>query len=349
MSRRERVLAMTRSAVRDLKPYYSAPVAGRPLRLDQNTNLYGRNPVLDQVPVPDLDQYPSRDSDGFLAALAEWHGLSSEHFVVGNGSDEILDLLTKAFASPGDTLTTPWPSYSLYPFYAKLQDLQLNQVPMGKRFDADAVLARESAITILATPNNPTGQRIARGELERVIEESPGVVVVDEAYIEYAGLGHSLVSDVDAYDNLAIMRTLSKAYGLAGLRVGYLVGNPELIERLRLVKPPFNLNRYAEEVAIAALSEQSWVDDVVRATICERERLAAALPGLGFRTTPSDANFLLAEHAMEPIEIVAALRERGILIRHFPGIAGLERNVRFGIGRPEHTDRLLTALADVVT
>lgn len=344
--RAERVLDMTRPAVRGLKPYYSAPVEGSPLRLDQNTNLYGRNPAL-ETPVPDMDQYPSRDADGLLDALAQWHGMSPDHFVVGNGSDEILDLVTKAFAAPGQTLCTPWPSYSLYPFYATLQDLKLRQVPTT-RLEPDAILAEPAAITILATPNNPTGTRWSRDDLERIARESPGVVVVDEAYIEYAGLRHSLIGDVDDFDNLLVMRTFSKAYGLAGLRVGYVAGNPQLIERLRLVKPPFNLNRFAEDVAIAALDGQAWVDDVVQQTIGERERLAAALPELGFRITPSEANFILAEHTLEPIEIVAGLRARGILIRQFAGVPGLERKVRFGIGRPEHTDRLLAALAEVV-
>lgn len=350
MTRAERVLEWTRPAVRDLKPYYKAPLEGNPLRLDQNTNIWGRNPVLDTVAVPDMDQYPSRDSDALLAALAQWHGLTPDHFVIGNGSDEILDVLTKTFTDPGQTLATTAPGYSLYPFYAKLQGLQFVAVPLRSGFglDVDGLLAANAALTIVATPNNPTGNRFAAEDLERLIAESKGVVVIDEAYIEYAGLRHSFVSRLEEFDNLCVMRTFSKAYGLAGLRIGYLAANPDLAERLRLVKPPFNLNTYAEAVAAAALEDQEWVDNVVQSTMDERERMAAALHKLGLRPHPSDANFILCDAPTDPAALAAELRTRGILVRTFPGAAGLEHGIRFTVGRPEHTDQLLAALEAVL-
>ncbi|MGB1586576.1 MAG: histidinol-phosphate transaminase [Thermoplasmatota archaeon] len=349
MNRREKVLGWTRPSVRGLKPYYKAPVDGQPLRLDQNTNLYGRNPALDTA-VPNVDQYPSRDADDLLQALADFHGLTPDHFVVGNGSDEILDLLTKAFTAPGQTLACPTPSYSLYPFYAQLQDLKVQQVRLHHQYglDVDGLLAAQADLTLIATPNNPTGNLAAADDLERLLQESTGVVVLDEAYIEFAGLQHSFLPRIDEYDNLCVMRTLSKAYGLAGLRIGYLAGNTDLVERLRLVKPPFNLNTYSEAVAVAALEGQEWVDEVVAQTRLERERLAEALAKRGFRVHPSDANFILSEHAMDPAIIASGLRARGVLIRTFPGKEGLERKVRFGIGTAAHTDRLLAALDEVL-
>lgn len=350
MTRAERVLQWTRPNLRALKPYYKAPLDGSPLRLDQNTNLYGRNPALDAVTPPDADQYPTRDADDLLAALADFHGLRPEHFVVGNGSDEILDLLTKTFTAPGQTLACPMPSYSLYPFYAQLQDLRVQQVRLNSKYglDVEGLLAAEADLTLIATPNNPTGNVPDEADLERLLAQSTGVVVLDEAYIEYAGLGKSWLSRVEEYDNLGVMRTFSKAYGLAGLRIGYLAGNTDLIERLRLVKPPFNLNTYSEAVAVAAIDRQEWVDDVVAQTRLERTRLAEALTQRGFKVHPSDANFLLTEHAEDPAVIHGGLRDRGVLVRTFPGKEGLERKVRFGIGRPEHTDRLLAALDEVL-
>lgn len=351
-TRRDRVTGWTRPAVRAMRPYYKAPLEGDPLRLDQNTNLDGPNPALARVDPASLDVtlYPSRDADLLLSALADWHGVGPEHFVVGNGSDECLDMVTKAFTVPGQCLATPWPSYSLYPFYAQLQDLHMERVPLRGhwRLDVDALVGTGAAVTLLATPNNPTGTRFPAGDLEEILERTDGVVVVDEAYIEYAGLKHSLLGRVDEYDNLLVMRTFSKAYGLAGLRAGYVAGNPELVERLLLVKPPFNLNLYTERVAAAALDEQDWLDRHVAGVVEGREAIHDGVKALGFEPYDSAANFVLARSPLPPAQVVDALRRRGILIRHFPGVPGLDEMVRFGVGRPEHTGRLLAALAEVM-
>ncbi len=350
-ARRDKVLAWTRSTVRDLRPYYKAPVEGDPLRLDQNTNLYGPNPVLAQVAASlaestDVTLYPSRDADGLLDALARFHGLSPDHFVVGNGSDEMLDLITKGFTEPGATLTSPWPSYSLYPFYAKLQELRMRRVPLdGAGLDVDAVLAEPAAVTVLASPNNPTGKAFRATDIEAILAGASGIVVVDEAYIEYAGTEKSFLPRVDDHDNLLVMRTFSKAFALAGLRIGYLAGNPDLIERLRLVKPPFNLSTWSEQVAIAAIEASAWVDGVVADTIAARGHLSQALKGRGLRPHASDANFILCD-AQDPSAMWAHLKSKGILVRHFPGVEGLEQNIRFTVGRPSHNERLLAALED---
>lgn len=350
--RAAKALAWTQPHLRELKPYYKAPIEGDPLRLDQNTNLHGQNPALRQVEPAALSavDYPSRDADGLMDALAQWHGLAPENFLAANGSDEALDILTKTFTGPGDTFATPWPSYSLYPFYATLQRLRMERVPLAGRFrlDVDALLATDAALTIVATPNNPTGGRYPTGELERLVTESSGIVVLDEAYIEYAGLHHSFLDRVEAYDNLVVMRTFSKAYGLAAMRIGYLAANADLMARLRLVKPPFNLNLYSERLAVAALDEQEWVDAGVQAVRQERERMGDALADLGFEVHPSDANFILTRTPLPPGEVLDGLRRQGILVRTFPGSPMLEDSVRFSVGRPEHTDRLVAALAEVL-
>ncbi len=347
MDRKEKALQWTQPHLRGLQPYYKAPIEGNPLRLDQNTNLHGRNPALDRIDPRQLGvvDYPTRDADGLMDALAQWHGLRPENFLAANGSDEALDILTKTFTGQGDTLATPWPSYSLYPFYATLQDLHLQRVPLKRhQLDVDALLAADAAMTIVATPNNPTGTRAPTGELERLVTESKGIVVLDEAYIEYAGLKHSWLPRIEDHDNLVVMRTFSKAYGLAALRIGYLAANVDLMERLRLVKPPFNLNIYSERVATAALDEQEWIDEGVQVVIEQRERLEAALQRLGYDTVPSDANFILARSPVPPGEVLAGLRRQGILVRSFPGAPMLDDTVRFSIGEPEHMDRLIAAL-----
>lgn len=351
--RAKRVAAWTREEARDLKPYYKAPLDGDPLRLDQNTNLRGPNPAIAKVDARRLDaaQYPSRDADGLLAALSGFHGLPAEHFIAGNGGDELLELLVKAFGEAGSTLAVPAPTYSLYPGIAKGAGLRYRPVPTKGGFatlDVDALAAAKPRMAWVANPNNPTGARYSGGDLERLLAAVDGVVLVDEAYIEYAGLRHSLLKRVEEFDNLVVLRTFSKAYGLAGLRIGYLAANRELAARLRLVKPPFNVNVYSEAVAVAALEEQEWVDEGVRAVRAERERMAAGLKGLGFRVHPSEANFLLTDPPVDAGELLLALRKAGILARTFPSTPGLERTIRFTVGEPRHTDALLQALRPVV-
>jgi histidinol-phosphate aminotransferase len=353
MSRAARVDSWLRPEVKDLKPYYKAPLEGDPLRLDQNTNLAGPNPAIAQVDARRLDaaQYPSRDADGLLAALSGFHGLPAGHFAAGNGGDELLELLVKAFGEPGSVLAVPSPSYSLYPAIAKAAGLRYKAVPTKGGFstlDVDALAATKPRMVWVANPNNPTGARYNGGDLERLLAAVDGVVLVDEAYIEYAGLRHSLLPRVGEFDNLVVLRTFSKAYGLAGLRVGYLAANLDLAARLRLVKPPFNVNVYSEAVAAAALDRQEWVDAGVQAVRAERERMAAGLKRLGFRVHPSEANFLLTDPPVDAGELLLALRKAGILARTFPATPGLERTIRFTVGLAEHTDVLLSALKAIV-
>lgn len=351
--REEKVLGWTRPALRSLKPYYNAPTLGDPLRLDQNTNLMGPNPAIAAVDSSKLSlaQYPSRDSDELLHALADFHGHPPENFLAANGGDETLDVLVKAFTEPGQTMAVTTPSYSLYPFYARIEGLKLHEAPLRKGFaslDVDALLAGKPRLTIVANPNNPTGNRFAAAELERLLAESPGVVVVDEAYIEYAGLTHSLLPRIESFDNLVVLRTFSKAYGLAGLRIGYLAANRDLTARLRLAKAPFNLNVYSEAVAIAALEGQQWVDDGVRTVRSERERMASKLKALGFRVHPSDANFLLTDPPIDAGELLLLLRAHGILARTFPSTPALRECIRFTVGKREHTDQLVAALETIL-
>lgn len=351
MNRKQKVAGWTRREIARLKPYYKAPLAGDPLRLDQNTNLMGNNPALAKVRLADLDltQYPSRDADLLRAALSAFHGLPEDRFVAGNGGDELLDIVCKAFGEPGQTIAAPWPSYSLYPHVAEVAGLKFKPVPTQRGFanlNVDALLELQPRITVVATPNNPTGTRFPGGELERLAQGLDGVLVVDEAYIEYAGLKHSFLPRIEEFDNLVVLRTLSKAYGLAGLRVGYLAANEDLAAMLNAAKAPFNVGVLPEAIAVAALDEQEWVDAGVRVVRAERDRLATLLAKAGFKVHPSEANFLLTEPPAGASETQDGLRRRGILARTFTD-AALQRCLRFTVGKPEHTDRLVTALRDL--
>ncbi|MEK6976003.1 MAG: histidinol-phosphate transaminase [Candidatus Thermoplasmatota archaeon] len=348
--RQARVQGWTRKEIARLKPYYKAPLAGDPLRLDQNTNLLGNNPALAKVRLADVDltQYPTRDSDALRLALADFHGLPDDRFVCGNGGDELLDILCKAFGAPGATIATPWPSYSLYPHVADVAGLKFKPVPTKRQFaqlDVDGLLDAKPRIVVVATPNNPTGTRFATGELERLAAGLDGILVVDEAYIEYAGLKHSFLPRIEEFDNVVVLRTFSKAYGLAGLRVGYLAANEALANMLNRAKAPFNVGLLAEAVAAAALDEQVWVDAGVKIVRVERDRMAHGLTKLGLKVHASEANFLLTEPPAGASETQDALRKRGILARTFTD-AALQRCLRFTVGAPQHTDRLLAALKD---
>lgn len=350
LRRKQRIAQWTRKQVAHLKPYYKAPLQGNPLRLDQNTNLFGNNPALAKVRPQefDLTQYPTRDADDLRAALADFHGLPADRFVCGNGGDELLDILCKAFGESGETIATPWPSYSLYPHVAEVAGLKFRPVPTKKGFaqlDVDGLLAIQPRLVVVATPNNPTGTRFASGELERLAEGLDGVLVIDEAYIEYAGLKHSFLPRVEEFDNVVVLRTLSKAYGLAGLRVGYLVANGQLAAMLNAAKAPFNVGVLPEAIAVAALQEQEWVDAGVKAVRLERDRMAVALAKFGLRVHPSEANFLLTEPPRGASETQDALRKRGILARTFTD-AALQRCLRFTVGTAAHTDQVVAALRD---
>jgi histidinol-phosphate aminotransferase len=346
--RKSRVVGWTRKEIARLKPYYKAPLQGDPLRLDQNTNLFGNNPALAKVKATDLDltQYPTRDSDALRLALADFHGIPDDRFVCGNGGDELLDILCKAFGEPGATIATPWPSYSLYPHVAEVAGLKFKPVPTKRAFaqlDVDGLVEAKPRIVVVATPNNPTGARFPAGELERLAADLDGVLVVDEAYIEYAGLKHSFLPRLEQFDNVVVLRTFSKAYGLAGLRVGYLAANEELAAALNKAKAPFNVGVLPEALAIAALDEQEWVDAGVKAVRAERDRMSTRLTKAGLKVHPSESNFLLTEPPAGASETADVLRKAGILARTFSD-AALQRCLRFTVGKPEHTDRVIRAL-----
>lgn len=344
--------AAMRRSIRHLAPYYRAPREPL-LRMDQNTNLVGRNPTLGRIGLDALEfnQYPTRDADDLLVGLESYHGLPAGSVLAGNGSDEVLDIILKGFTDPGDALVVPSPSYSLYPFYAALHDLRFHEVPLDAehRTDIDGLIAAGGKVTLVASPNNPTGGAVPRDDLVRLVEEASGLVVVDEAYVEYADEA-SLLPLVTSHRNLVIMRTFSKAYALAGARLGWLAAHPDTTAVLGLVKPPFNVNVVTEAIGLQALKEQAFVEEAVAVVRSERPRLAAALADRGFTVVPSDANFLLTfpPEAIEGPVLAERLQTAGIAARVFPKVPRLTRAIRFTVGPRTDNDRLLATLDQVM-
>lgn len=331
-------------------PTYPGPDSGF-LRMDANTNLVGRNPAIDRalarVSGIDLNQYPSCLSDELRAALAREHGLDPGEVLVGGGSDEVLDVVCKAFVNPGDTVACPTPSFVMYAFFGRLHLAQVAEVALhrpGWVLEVDEVLSARPKVVFVASPNNPTGNAIPARDLERLVAEAPGIVVVDEAYADFCG--QDFARRVRSFDNLVVSRTFSKSHGLAGLRVGYGVANRRLMEKLYCAKTPLTMNALSEAIALEALRDPRFRDETVATIRKERERLAAAVGALGFRAEKTDANFMIVDLGRPSGPARAFLKGKGILTREMGDFKGLENYIRVTVGRPEHNDRLAAALAE---
>jgi histidinol-phosphate aminotransferase len=317
------------------------------LRLDQNTNVLGPNPVLSRIDLAavDLSLYPEPHSETLCEALTAHHALRPGCVVVTRGSDEALDLLARAVAGPRGHIAFPAPGFERYEALAPHHHLVATPVPFrGLRdLDVEALCEAGRDLILVANPNNPTAHRIPGGELERLLTSTKAVVAVDEAYIEYAGSRHSLLPQLESHPNLVVLRTFSKAYALAGLRIGWLAANPPLAKRLREAKAPFNVDALAQTAARLALGEQAWVDGCVETVRHERARLAEALGRRDCQVRPSEANFLLVRVPADHGLLAAAMRERGIAVKPYAE-GPLAGHLRVTVGGPAHTDATITAL-----
>lgn len=333
----------------DYPPYYETP-AGLYLRLDQNANLMGPNQALGAL-VPgenSLHLYPSRDNRELQQAAAQAYGVPPDTVFVGNGSDEILDIILRSLVAPGGRVATLRPSYSMYPHLCRLSRLVHAPVPYrdGFRASADDLLAASPDLVLLANPNNPTGTLLPPGFVDELLDRFDGPVVLDEAYGDYANAtGLPLVGQAS---NLVVTRTLSKAAGLAGLRVGFGFAHPDVAELIRRAKLPFAINLLSERLACRALERPDLVRANVAATQDARRLLSRGLERLGFEVVPSFANFVLTRPPVPAARLYEDLRRRGVLARVFPEEPTLAAHIRFTVPDPAATERLLSVLADVM-
>jgi histidinol-phosphate aminotransferase len=334
-----------------MSTYYN-PHCGGKLRMDTSTNPLGCNPAgckaVAECAGMDLDQYPSTYSDGLRDELARFYGLRRDNFVVGNGSDEMLDILFKTFMEPGETVITAYPAYSLHGFFVRINGGKVTQIDLDDDFqlDVEGINSAKGKMVIICTPNNPTSNLLRPEDVRAVVEGCDRPVVVDEAYGEFAG--DSFMPLVDKYENLIVTRTFSKAYGLAGMRVGYMASNLAMANVMQTVKIPYSLNRVSEHVAVAALKDQSYVRKSVDTVNRERKHLNDGLTRLGFHVFPSEANFILFRSPRESSKLVSRLADKGVLIRDFGRLRRLENCVRTTIGTREMNDTLLAKLEEVV-
>lgn len=349
--------------LRDAPPYASvrppeelARRLGLPVdsivKLDANENPYGPTPkTLEALAkARNYQIYPDPEQRRVREALARYVAYDPSWVVAGAGSDELIDLMVRLFVPPGEAIVNFPPTFGMYPFLADVQGARVLNVTRNADFSLDidaAVAAAKGARLVFAvSPNNPSGTLITRAELEALLAAGPPVVV-DEAYTEFAG--ESIVGLVREHENLIVLRTLSKWAGLAGLRIGYMIAAPELIEIVLRLKQPYNVNAAAEVAALASLDDLSTARERIDALVRERERIAGLLAALpGFEVTPSRANFVLCRlEGVSARDVHARLTQRGIMLRYFDTPL-LQNHIRVSAGRPEDTDALMASLREVL-
>jgi len=350
---------------------------GRPpeqiVKLDANENPYGPHPAVREALAryPFTHIYPDPEQRELRAALAEYVGVPAEHILAGSGADELIDLICRLTLGPGDAVIDCPPTFGMYSFDAGLMGARVLQAWRRPDFSVDTEEIIQSAnqqigksaddvsrftfdvsrpapkLLFLTSPNNPDGGLLDPADLKRLLA-LPLLVIVDEAYIEFAGLEHSVARWVPEYDNLIVLRTFSKWAGIAGLRLGYGVFPTWLMPTLWKAKQPYNVNVAATVAGLTSLAHRAAIQPTIDALVAERERLYRALAAVPFlRPYPSRANFVLCRvEGRDARELKAALAARGILVRHYAR-PGLENCIRVSAGRPEHTDALLEALGEV--
>jgi len=323
-------------------------------KINTNENPYPPSPrlveVLEGWEIDRLRIYPDPLSKALRAAASEaWHH-PVEGIVAGNGSDEILAMLFRAALDPGERVVFADPSYILYDTLARLFGGTPVPVPCGEDFALPGNLAEvPGKLVLLASPNPPAGRAFSNETVDAVCRarKGQGIVVVDEAYADFAD--HSSLPLLSEHENLVVVRTLSKSYGLAGLRVGFALGNAPVLAGLWKVRDSYNVDALAQALAAAALLNQAYFSERVATIRRDRNHLRDRLLDLGFAVPPSDANFVFASHPeMGGREVYDALRARGILVRHFTP-AKMAHGVRITVGSPEQNERLLAALNDILT
>ena len=343
-----------RATVRRLKEYHP-PLGGRVgLRLDFNENTVGCSPrVLERLRQLQFDQlarYPERES--VERQIAAYLGVDPAGLLLTNGVDEAIHIICETYLEPGDEVLIVVPTFSMYEIYAAATGARVITIPAGPEFcyPTDDVLARISPRTRLiaiANPNNPTGAVVAKSDLLRILRAAPdAAVLVDEAYFDF--YGESLLAEAAGCPNLFVARTFSKAHGLAGLRIGVLVGSAAQMAMVRRVGSPYNVNAVALACLPEALADQDYVRQYVAEVRQGREQLEQELRSLKLRFWPSQANFVLVRIGERHDDFVRAMRERGILVRDRSRDPGCDGCVRISVGSKPQTERLIVALREAV-
>ncbi len=344
--------------VHSLTPYVAGeqPTISGLVKLNTNENPYGTSPralaAITEAANDTLRLYPDPTALRLREVIAARYGLDPDEVFVGNGSDEVLAHTFNALLNHEEPLLFPDITYSFYPTYCRLYGIDFRRVPLDANMRVRIEDYRQSCgAIILPNPNAPTGIAQPLLEIEALIRQHPDqVVVIDEAYVDFGG--ESAIPLISKYPNLLVVQTFSKSRGLAGLRVGFAVGQRPLIEALERIKDSFNsypLDRLALAGAVASFEDEDWFQQHRNLIVASRERLTIALRALGFDVLQSSANFLFARHRERPgADLAARLREKAILVRHFP-TERIENYLRISIGTDAECDKLVEAFKQILT
>jgi histidinol-phosphate aminotransferase len=338
---------LLRENIKKLVPYSSARDEFKgtaEIYLDANENSYGS--PLEQ----NYNRYPDPLQLELKEKISHIKGVPSENIFLGNGSDEAIDILYRAFCNPGiDNVIICPPTYGMYEVSANINDVFVKKVPLTEKFQLDLeaiseVVDENTKLIFLCSPNNPTGNSLYREDIEIILNNFNGIVVVDEAYINYSRQ-RSFISELTEYPNLVVLQTLSKAWGLAGLRLGMAFASEKIIYVFNKIKPPYNVNASTQQIALQALDKIEQVNVWTKETIVEREKLAATLTQFSFveKIVPSDANFLLVK-MKNPILVYDYLTDKGIVVRDRSKVILCEGCLRITIGTPEQNQLLIRTL-----
>jgi len=352
-------------AVREIAAYTLA-AREAPVKVNQNENPWDlaeaiKRRVLDRALARPWSRYPDFDPRVLVEALAHFAGWRPDGVLAGNGSNELIQALLMVTVGPGTRVVVPEPTFTLYAHLTRIlggEAVRVRLVPgraaasdpdaPAVQYDVSALLAarreHRAAVTIVCSPNNPTGSSLSLADVERLCRDGDGLVVIDEAYHEFAG--ETVVPLLERHPNLVVLRTFSKAKALAGLRVGYLMASPDLVREIDKARLPYNLNFFSQLAALGALEESEALDRTVAGIVAERERLLSRLADLpGVRAWPSRANFFLLELlSASPRAVFESLYRRGVLVRDVTAYPTLSRCLRVSVGTPWENETLVRAL-----
>jgi len=329
------------------------PREGDFIKLNTNENPYPPSPrvlsALKRAADRSLRLYPSPASDGLRSAAAAAYGVSPQNIVVGNGSDELLSILTRCFVGAHDRVFYPEPTYSLYDTLIAIQEGVKVAIPYQADFSLpEGLFSQTAALTFVCNPNSPSGTLLPLDAIEKLARTISGVLVVDEAYIDFAdGEKVSAISLLQNHPNIVVLRTFSKSFSLAGMRIGLAFASEEIIAGMNKVKDSYNVNRLSQVAATAALGDLAWMRRNIRRIQNSRKKLTAGLKKIGFRVYPSQANFVMARREGENQKAAyEALKRRRILVRYFAQ-PGLQDCLRITVGTPDEVKSLLEQMAQI--
>ncbi|MCQ5340963.1 MAG: histidinol-phosphate transaminase [Candidatus Methanomethylicia archaeon] len=327
------------------------------IRMGLNENLlidkyFSYTLLMEAIKNIDTRLYPPAKGYNALKAISEEYGINEDEIIVGNGSDEIIDLIAKVFVRRNEAIIIE-PTFEMYSFYIKLMGGKVKSVLTNEDFDIDVdkVLSqvnKNTKVIFICSPNNPTGKQYEKEKILKIVKEFQGIVVLDEAYADFAS--YSILMEASRYDNLIVLRSFSKSYGLAGLRIGYGVGNSEIINYLKSAQSPYSVNSIAQEVCRLVLKNKHVYDYFIKLVIDEREYLIAELSTIKeIKVFPSNANFILIKLLnYSSSYICEKLKNEGILVRDRGNLPLLENCIRVTVGRKEDNIKFINTLRKIL-